>query len=134
MTQAAGEIDEICVIDLDAKRRVMVAQEQFELQSRVRLHVYEGNIGHPQIWQNFEREVNLSGREPLFLLGTGTDEENLRSGLWLRRKYPGAKIIVRTSRPSVFAASFEEDTGIQAFGMSQAIQDALPDEWFRAPQ
>jgi hypothetical protein len=128
--KAPGEISQISILDVDADRRILVANEQSALGSSISLRVHQGEIGHPEVWQQLEGQVNLSEAHPLVLLATGMDQENLRTGLWLKKKYPNAYIMVRTARPSHFSDSVCEAAGIHAFGLSQFIHDALPDEWF----
>ncbi len=127
---ARGEISEIGVIDADAHRRILVAQEQTKISEEFDLYVLQGKIGHPEVWQKLERLINLGDTKPLILMGTGVDDENLRMGLWLRKKYPSAHIMVRSAHPSHFSESVCETAGIHAFGISQVIHDSLPDEWF----
>ena len=127
---AQDEICDIGIIDIDANRRILVAKEQKEIPKDINLHVLQGEIGHPEVWQQLERLIDLHEKEPLVLIGTGVDDENLRTSLWLKKKYPNAKVMVRTARPSHFAESVCEAAGIQAFGLSEIIHDSMPDEWF----
>ena len=60
----------------------------------------------------------------------GVDDENLRTGLWLKRKFPNAKVMVRGARPSHFAKSVSGVADIEAFWLSQVFHDSMPDEWF----
>lgn len=128
--KALGEIYQISILDVDADRRILVANEQSAMSSSLRLRVHQGDIGHPEVWQQLEGQVDLSSSSPLVLLATGMDQENLRTGLWLKKKYPDAYIMVRTARPSHFSDAVCEAAGIHTFGLSQIIRDALPDEWF----
>ncbi len=128
---AIGEISEIGIIDIDANRRVMVANEQSAISDDFRLHILQGEIGHPEVWQQLEQLVDLEKDRPFILMATGMDNENLRTGLWLKKRYPQAEVMVRSARPSHFAASVCESAGIRAFGLSQVIHDSLPEEWFR---
>lgn len=128
--KALGEIYQISILDVDADRRILVANEQSAMSSSLRLRVHQGDIGHPEVWQQLEEQVDLSSSSPLVLLATGMDQENLRTGLWLKKKYPDAYIMVRTARPSHFSDAVCEAAGIHTFGLSQIIRDALPDEWF----
>jgi Trk K+ transport system NAD-binding subunit len=127
--KAPGEISQISILDVDADRRVLVANEQSAMGSGFSLRVHQGEIGHPEVWEQLEGQVDLSESRPFILLATGMDQENLRTGLWLKKKYPNAYIMVRTARPSHFSDSVCEAAGIHAIGLSQIIHDALPDEW-----
>ena len=126
---AQGEILGIGVIDLDANRRVLVANEQSAISNDFDLHIFQGEIGHPEIWQQLEQQLDLDRGSPFILLATGMDHENLRTGLWLNKLHPNAKIMVRSTRPSHFAESVCEAAGIDTFGLSKVIHDSMPDEW-----
>lgn len=126
---AQGEISGIGIIDIDANRRVLVADEQSAISNDFDLHVFQGEIGHPEIWQQLEQQLNLDRGNPFILLATGMDHENLQTGLWLKKLHPQAKIMVRSSRPSHFAKSVCATAGIDTFGLSKVIHDSLPDEW-----
>ncbi len=127
---AAGEISDIGIIDVDAHRRILVAQEQSEISSEFNLRVVQGNIGHPEVWQQLESQLDLHRSRPLVLMATGLDDENLRTGLWLKKIHPQANIMVRSTRPSHFSQSVCEAAGIRAFGVSSVIHESMPDEWF----
>ncbi len=126
---AQGEISGIGVIDIDANRRVLVANEQSAISNDFNLHVFQGEIGHPEIWQQLEQQLDLDKGSPFILLATGMDHENLRTGLWLNKLHPQAKIMVRSTRPSHFAESVCDAAGIHTFGLSKVIHDSMPDEW-----
>lgn len=127
---AAEEVGDIAIIDADARRRVLVAEEQVEMRAGIRKHVFEGDIGHPEVWQKVRAQVDLSAGMPLVLLATGKDDENLRTGIWLSRHHPNAKILVRSQRLSHFAEAASVASGIVTFGLSQVFQESIPDHWF----
>ena len=129
-TLARGEVSEIGLIDIDASRRVLVVNEQSGISDVFDLKIVEGEIGHPKVWEKLAGDIDLNRGKPFILLATGMDQENLRTGLWLKRHYPNAKIMVRSARPSHFAESVCGAADIHAFGLSRLIHDAMPDEWF----
>lgn len=128
-TLAKGEISEIGIIDIDANRRVLVANEQAAISSDIELHIFQGEIGHPEVWQKLEQKIDLNRKSLFILLATGMDAENLRTGLWLNRLHPRARIMVRSARPSHFSESVCNAAGIHTFGLSKLIYDSMPDEW-----
>ena len=132
---AARELSEIVIIDTDAHRRVLVAEEQVEIPSSIEKHVLQGDISHPEVWQRVEDLIDLSVGEPLVLMVTGRDDENLRSGIWLSKRHPNARVMIRSQRASHFAESVGKSSGILTFSLSQVFQESLPDEWFvNAPE
>jgi len=127
---AIGEVSDVVIIDSDVQRRILVTKEQIEISSAFRLHLLEGEIDHPQVWQQLSSVINLELMRPFLLLATPKDDDNLRTGLWLKRKYPAAKVMVRSARASHFSKQICDDAGIEAFAMSEIIYDSMPDEWF----
>ncbi|MBD3646185.1 MAG: NAD-binding protein, partial [Pseudomonadales bacterium] len=123
-------VSDVAIIDNDANRRILVAEEQVKLRDGIRRHVFQGDLGHPKVWFDLEREINLQNRRPLILLATRADDENLRTGLWIKRKYPDAKVMVRTTQPSHFARDVCDAAGIDDFALSEMMVHSMPDEWF----
>ena len=103
---ALDELETVAIIERDAHRRILVAEEQMAFTHGYRREVYEGDISHPEVWQRVQAEIDLKrdGRSAAFVLGTGLEEDNLRTALWIRRKYPEAMVIARSSRESRFAS------------------------------
>ena len=126
---AIGDIDSVAIIDLDAKRRVMVADEQLKFDGEYRREVFEGDISHPKVWHQLQQTIDLNGREPVIILGTGAEEENLRTAIWLRSIYPEAMIIARTNQKSQFAHEVGSVHGITSFSMTELIEANIPDDW-----
>ncbi len=127
---AEVEISEVVIIDVDAHRRLLIVQEHVEMRPGIKRHIFQGEIGHPEVWQQVEKAVDLTSGTPLVLMATGQDDENLRTGSWLSKRYPNAKVIIRSQRESHFAESISQSTGIITFSMSRIFQESLPDEWF----
>jgi TrkA-N domain len=128
---ALGELDTVVIMDKDAHRRVLVADEQMEFSGRYRRELFEGDIAHPEVWDRLEQAVDISGENTAFVLGTGREEENLRMGLWLREKHPGAMVISRTSEESQFANEVGEEHNIINVSITQLVEEFLPASWVR---
>lgn len=126
---ALGELDTVVIIDKDAHRRVLVADEQMEFSGLYRRELFEGDIAHPEVWERVQRSVDISGENTAFVLGTGREEENLRMGLWLRQKYPGSMVISRTSEDSQFANEVGTEHNIVNVSITQLVEDYLPTDW-----
>ena len=123
---SAKEIACVAVLDTDAQRRILVVDEQKRLAGTYRREVVEGDIGHPQTWQQLEKAVDLSIGEPAIVLGTGNSEQNLRTALWLRDNYPNAKLYMRTNGRSSLAQAMGEEFDIIDIGITQLLEDHLP--------
>ncbi len=128
---ALGELDTVAIIDRDANRRVLVADEQMEFSGRYRRELFEGDIAHPEVWDQVQQAVDIGGDNTAFVLGTGREEENLRMGLWLRQKYPGAMVISRTSRDSLFAREVGQEHNIISVSITRLVEEHLPAAWVK---
>ncbi len=127
---AEAEISEIAIIDVDAHRRLLVGQVHVEIRSGIKKHIFQGEIGHPEVWQRVEAAVDLTSGMPLLLMATGQDDENLRAGSWLSRRHPNSRVMIRSQRESHFAESIGKSTGILTFSLSRIFRESLPDDWF----
>jgi hypothetical protein len=112
---------------------MMVAEEQVEMHTGVEKHIFQGEIGHPEVWQQLEEKIDLSVGIPLIMMATGQDDENLRAGIWLSKRHPNSKVMIRSQRESHFADSVSQSAGIHTFSLQQVFQDSLPEDWFIQP-
>ncbi len=128
---ALDELDTVAIIDQDARRRVLVADEQMEFSGAYRRELFEGDVAHPELWERVQASVDITGGNTVFVLGTGREEENLRIALWLRRKYPKAMVISRTSKTSLFASQVGREHNIISISITQLVEENLPGAWVR---
>jgi hypothetical protein len=126
---AQGEMETVAIIDMDAHRRLMVADEQMAFDGDYRRELFEGDISHPEIWEKLRAKVPLAGEDTVVVLGTGREEENLRTAIWLRRHFPQAKMIARSSRESRFAAEVGAEHRIISISITQLVEDNIPRDW-----
>jgi voltage-gated potassium channel Kch len=49
---AIDELDTVVIIDIDAHRRVMIADEQMKFSGQYRRQLFEGDISNPAVWEN----------------------------------------------------------------------------------
>jgi len=126
---AKKEIDTIAIIGVDAKRRILVVDEQLKLAKFCRREIYEGNISHPDVWDQLRNSVDLTTSEPIIILGTDSPEDNFRTSLWLKGKYPKALIIARSHLPSKFAQEVSEQYDIEHVSITQLVKENFPKSW-----
>ena len=126
---AADEIATVGIIDIDANRRVLVADEQRQTRENYRREVFQGDIAHPEVWQNLENSIDLSEGEPTVIIGTGRADENLRTALWLKQNYPNTMIFARTNDKSELALEVGAENNINCFSIKQLIEDNIPLSW-----
>ncbi|MEM8500262.1 MAG: NAD(P)-binding protein [Pseudomonadota bacterium] len=128
---ATSELDTVVVIDVDADRRILVAEEQDKLLGSYRREILQGDVSHPDVWRKAADATNLEGDNTLFVLGTGREEENLRTALWLRRKYPQATIIARNNNRSRFASELGDEHDIINISILELVESNIPASWLR---
>lgn len=126
---ASKEIDTIAIIGEDAKRRIQVADEQLKLDNFCRREIFEGNISHPEVWNQLRSKVDLVNSQPIIILCTDSVEDNFRTSLWLKGKYPNSMIIARSYLPSKFAENVSEQYDIMSVSINQLVKDNLPKAW-----
>ena len=128
---AAGELATVAIIERDARRRVLVAEEQMAFNHGYRREIYDGDISHPEVWQRVQSEIALKpdGQNAVFVLGTGLEEENLRTALWIRRKYPKAMVITRSGRESRFASEVAAEHDFISISINQLVEENIPAGW-----
>lgn len=128
---ALSELETVAIIDIDAHRRVLVADEQMEFSGLYQRELFEGDIAHPEVWERLDQTIDISGENTAFVLGTGREDENLRLGLWLRQKYPGAMVVTRTSQESLFATEIAQEQNIVNISITELVENHLPASWVR---
>ena len=126
---AEAEIAKMYVLDIDANRRLLVAEEQQRIQGNYERVVLQGDISHPDVWRKLSEMEDLDAQEPTILLGTGSAEDNLRTALWLKRKYPNAMVFARTNDISRLALEVGEEHDIGTFSIKQLVEDNVPQDW-----
>ena len=128
-TFARNEIDQIAVVDVDADRRVLVVAEQERIEGGFESEVYQGDISHPEVWGRLTQDIDLKRDQPTVILGTGQEQENLRTALWLKQGYPNAIVFARTNDISQFALAVGAEHGIKAISITQLVEEHMPARW-----
>ena len=128
---AIDELDTVAIIEKDAHRRVLVAEEQMAFNQAYQRKVFEGDISHPEVWLQVQQEVNMQedGQNSVFVLGTGHEEDNLRTALWIKRKYPNALVIARSSKESRFAGEVATEHDFVCISINQLVEENIPRHW-----
>jgi voltage-gated potassium channel Kch len=123
------QIDTVAVIDVDADRRMLVAEEQQRLGEFCRRVVLQGDISHPEVWRKLAASVDLAQAEPVVILGTGRSDDNLRTALWLKNRFPAALVFARTDDVSEFAERVGADHGIASISITELVESNIPLAW-----
>jgi len=128
-TVAANEIEQVLVIDQDADRRILVAEEQARIGDGYRREVLQGDISHPGVWNRLTATIDLSVNQPTIIIGTGQELANLRTALWIKQKFPNALVFTRTQDISKFALEVGVEHDIQSISITQLIENNIPAHW-----
>ena len=126
---APDEMDTVVIIDQDAQRRILVADEQRAFTGNYRRELFEGDVSNPDVWQQLQQRVDLDQSDTVVVLGTGREEENLRTALWIKDKFPHAKVIARSSKGSRFANEVAAEHDIVNVSISQLVEESIPNDW-----
>jgi hypothetical protein len=126
---AGNEIEAVAVIDVDADRRVLVVDEQQRLSAHFRRAVFEGDISNPEVWQQLTDAFDLTQNEPTVILGTGSAEDNLRTALWIKRRFPNVYVFARTNDVSQFALEVSAEYDINSISITQLFESNIPETW-----
>lgn len=129
-SRASQELDSVVIVDKDAHRRILVADEQMAFSGDYKRALFEGDISHPEVWKRLQDEANLAERDTVVVLGTGREEENLRTALWISNKFPRAKVFARSSKESRFATEVADEHGIVSISITQLVEENIPLDWF----
>lgn len=127
---AAGAFCTVAIIDNDAKRNTLIADEQIGKDKDYIRHVIEGDIDDPGVWNRLFKAVITVGEEPVFILSTGSDEQNLRAAIWLRQQFKDALIISRTLWSSAFATEVCKEHNIYSVNRTELMEEAIPRQWY----
>jgi voltage-gated potassium channel Kch len=128
---AVDDLDTLAIIERDADRRVLVAEEQMSFSTGYRREVYEGDISHPRVWLRLRSDIHIEreASNVVFILGTRSEEDNLRTALWLRRIYPNAMVLARSRKESRFAEQVSREHNIINISIYELVEKNLPPHW-----
>ncbi len=127
--KAAGEMETVVIIDHDAHRRVLVADEQRAFSGSYQRELLEGDVGNPDVWHQLQRRVDLDQSDTVVVLGTGDEEDNLRTALWIKSRFTHAKVIARSSKGSKFANEVADEQDIVSISIAQLVEESIPVDW-----
>lgn len=131
LQEHAGEaFDEVIIIDKKANYQAALFEEQVGFQEGLRVELVEGDMGDPSVWARAQQLVRSEVTEPVFVLGTNDDNNNLRVAMWLSRSYPRAYIVSLSYRQSSFSASIKDVCRFDIVSADDLIMDSMNEGWF----
>ena len=81
------------------------------------------------MWRQLTDTFDLTRNEPTVILGTGSEEDNLRTALWIKRKYPNLFVYARTNDVSEFALDVSAEYGINSISITELFELNIPARW-----
>jgi voltage-gated potassium channel Kch len=126
---APGDLESIAVIDVEARRRMEVVQEQNRLSLDQDHLVFEGDISHPDVWRRVRERIDFNLGEPVIILGTGNAAQNLRTALWIKRNWPNCLVFTRTHDASELTRHMAKEQDIESLSITELLEDNLPQAW-----
>ncbi len=130
--EAAGDLQTIVIVDLEADRKVRLFDEQVGFKDGCERKVISGDIADPATWDlvrmafEFDAPPGEAPPPPFYVLACSDDELNLSSAVWLRRRDDNqARIVVRCFRASLFARTLAQETGFEVFGIASLLRRSL---------
>jgi Trk K+ transport system NAD-binding subunit len=127
---ALGSFGHVVIIDEDAALNARVFDEEPGFADDYERAVVDGDLLDPELWRRIGDVVRAHGHDPVVVMGSGNDGTNLHAALMVRKRHPGAYVIVRTFGASPFTAEIAQETGVQAFNLRELVGAAMPETWF----
>ena len=130
--RAAGKFTKVIIVDRDGDLPTMVFDEQVGFQDGYEWQLLAENLQHPLTWAHVAEKIGVAteGHEPVFVLGSGDDSANIRTALWLSRKYPGTKVLARCFRRSTFAEQISNECDFEVVSTAELLMSGMHPEWF----
>jgi voltage-gated potassium channel Kch len=129
-THARGTFSAVVILDLDASLNVASFAEHPGFVDGYERRIIDGHVNHPAVWREIDEVVAADVGDPVIVVGTGDDGLNLHTALELRRRYPGAYVIVRSFGESPFTNEVTAAAGVLPFRLAELISHAMPRAWF----
>lgn len=127
----AGEaIHRVVIIDTHAHEHAALFDEQVGFDAVYELDLIDGNMGDPRVWAQVRERLAPEDDEPVFVLGSSDDGNNIRIALWLSGKFPKAYTVALSFRQSAFARHVSEKCAFDVVSAADLVAASMPDAWF----
>ncbi|MDX1494730.1 MAG: NAD-binding protein [Longimicrobiales bacterium] len=127
---APGMFGPVVILDERASKNARHFEEEPGFSDDYERRVVDGDILDPDVWRDIEEAVNVRGRPPVIIIGSGEDRTNLHAALAVGRTHPDALIIVRSFRSSPFMEEVIAEVGAHRFNLGELIVEGMPESWF----
>lgn len=128
--QAPRSFDRCLLIDSQVDRACAEFAEQVGFLDSYQRSCVQGDMRDPRVWAALDKEHQLSACEPVIVVGSGDDDTNLRTAIWLQKRFPRALVIARSFRPSLFADDVSRESGFEMVSIADLLTASMPASWF----
>lgn len=128
----SSSISTIALIETDAERRVLVTREQVAISNAFELKVLQGDVSHPGVWQTLGDSWDVAMQDTIYVLCTSSEEDNLRTALWLRSHSQSSLVLARLERGSAFATQIAKENSFHAVSLDELVEESMSDYWFKS--
>lgn len=101
---------------------MLVVAEQERIRYGFEQDVFEGDIIHPDVWRQLTEQTDLARDLPAVILGAGSEQDKLRTALWIERRFANALVATRTNDSSTFALEVGAEHDIESISISISIR------------
>ena len=113
LQQHGGEsFGEVVILDLDATRLSLGFADEVGFRDGYAREIVDDDLSDPRVWHRLEASHSLSTCEPVLIIGSGDDSQNLRVALRLANRYPDAYIVARSFHRSPFAENLARQAAL----------------------
>jgi Trk K+ transport system NAD-binding subunit len=127
---ARGSFADVLIVDDQATKNARTFKERPGFDDGYRLTILDGDLLDPEVWRRVAGAIGSRGREPVVILGSGSDGTNLHAAFLARKQHPTAYLIVRSFQPSPFTEEIARETRMEAFNLAGLVQNGMPASWF----
>jgi voltage-gated potassium channel Kch len=125
--EASDKFGRVVIIDLEAHKNAALFEQQVGFADFYERQIVPGDLCDPLAWQAVE---GIGEVEPVFIIGSGDDEANMSTALWVATAFPRAFVMVRGFYRSEFADLMARDAGFTHFALSELVNDGMSERWF----
>lgn len=119
------EIQRAVVIDRAAERQRRLFDAQVDGTTDFDIVNIEGDIDDPATWDEVEEATAGLDVEPVYVMGTDDDQQNLRAAIALRRRGKTSPVFVRCTYPSAFIKRICDEMDLTVLGVEAMLREAL---------
>ena len=125
------ELAHVVIIDQDAERRMMVVEEQEQLQSNFDRSVLRAIYQSRGVAASRGQGGFRAAKYILFARHRQWERQSAHSLVAEMQKYPKSQVFARSNAQSRFASSVADEKTINAFSINGLLEDMIPVRWTR---